>query len=272
MEEVTFEVLDARLKTMLPEEYRERYEAMQPVAMGAAGLVFGDDGRVAWDAMWKSFCDLAMAGGPPHKGALLEPGGEAEMAAQMDRFRSVVGEVCRGITMVTGLAAEASPVRGWVRVSGMNHAMAGWMLRAITMENVAVRSREGGTLDLPVGPAYRLEKEIKNVVTVMAKTWHYWTGHIPPAQQRLIGRLFDSMEAESALVQPGDGGEWLRVECPDVRAAVWMMRMMIASNVLARREQTSMYVPVHPEGDPSGWTTRRVALVQEIAKARGVIG
>jgi hypothetical protein len=33
-------------------------------------------------------------------------------------------------------------------------------------------------LNLPVGPAYTLEKEIKNVITVVAKTSHYWFGHI----------------------------------------------------------------------------------------------
>ena len=68
------ETLDTRLKTMLPEEYRDSYEAMQPKTMGSAPLRYDADGLVAWDEMWGSFCDLAMAGGPPHKGALLEPG------------------------------------------------------------------------------------------------------------------------------------------------------------------------------------------------------
>jgi len=30
---------------------------------------------------------------------------------------------------------------------------------------------------LPAGPAFRLDKEIKNVITVVAKTHHYWTEH-----------------------------------------------------------------------------------------------
>ena len=67
------ETLDLRLKTLLPEEYRDAYEDVQPISMGSAALKFDVHGRVAWDQIWGSFCDLAMAGGPPHKGTLLEP-------------------------------------------------------------------------------------------------------------------------------------------------------------------------------------------------------
>ena len=66
--------------------------------------------------------------------------------------------------------------------------MAAWLLRAITMENVAVR---GGTrtIDLPASPAFRVDKEIKNVITVTAKTCHYWVGHMRRTQQNEVGRL-----------------------------------------------------------------------------------
>jgi sirohydrochlorin cobaltochelatase len=50
-------------------------------------------------------------------------------------------------------------------------------MRAIVVENVCVR-RERSVLFLPAGPAFRLEKEIKNVITVVAKTYHYWTEHL----------------------------------------------------------------------------------------------
>src|ERR1700741_5118609 len=82
------ETLDTRLKTLLPEEYRESYEQMQPKPMGSAPLKYDAEGLVAWDEMWGSFCDLAMAGGPPHKGALLEPGNEADIDAQYVRYDS----------------------------------------------------------------------------------------------------------------------------------------------------------------------------------------
>ena len=84
--------------------------------MGSAGLKYDADGKVAWNEIWGSFCDLAMAGGPPHKGTLLEPASAAEIEAEPERHQNVVDEICRGITMVSELAPEASPIPGWVRV------------------------------------------------------------------------------------------------------------------------------------------------------------
>ena len=108
--------LEIRIKALLPETYEDCYESVQPVSMGSAGLRFDPDGRVAWDEMWASFCDLAMAGGPPHKGTLLEPAGPAEIDEKPEQYRAVVEEICRGVTMVTDLRALSSPVPGWVRV------------------------------------------------------------------------------------------------------------------------------------------------------------
>jgi hypothetical protein len=34
----------------------------------------------------------------------------------------------------------------------------------------------------PAGPNFRLEKEIKNVITVVAKTTHHWKAHIAGRQ------------------------------------------------------------------------------------------
>src|SRR6201994_2622427 len=161
-----YEIFEARFKTLLPEEYRASYEDVQPVSMGSAGLKFGSDGRVAWDEMWASFCDLAMAGGPPHKGTLLEPASQASIDAEPDRYTSVVDEICRGVSMVTDLVADASVHAGWISVDCVNRGTAAWLLRAITVENVSARC-EGAILYLPAGPSYRLEKEIKNVITVI---------------------------------------------------------------------------------------------------------
>src|SRR5215208_1246157 len=144
----TLAPLGARLNPLLPEEYRDAYEDVQPIAMGWAALKYDGAGRVAWDQMWGSFCDLAMAGGPPHKGTLLEAGAEPEIDAQFARYDEVVEEICRGIKMVTGLRAYASPTLGWVAITCLNDTMTGWLLRAIVMENVAAR-RRGAVLELP---------------------------------------------------------------------------------------------------------------------------
>jgi hypothetical protein len=298
------EELDGRIRTLLPEDYQESFEDIQPVPMRSAGLKYDSEGRVAWDEIWGSFCDLALAGGPPHKGALLEPASQAQVDAEPERFAQVTDEICRGITMVTDLPARQSPVPGWVRVDCLSEVMAGWLLRAIVVENVAVRC-EGRALDLPAGPRYRLEKEIKNVVTVIAKTCHYWMGHMPRAQKRAIADLFATMASESPLVAPavpGDGlrredletastslGEtirqntglapsslrhagWLGVECPDVRAAVWMMRALVVSNVLSRREGNVLFVPVNPLSDPDGIAVAAaVTRIHSLAAARGML-
>jgi len=264
--------LDSRIRTLLPELYQDSYETLQPVPMRSAGLKYAPDGRVAWDEMWGSFCDLALAGGPPHKGTLLGPGLEADIDADFDRYDEAADEICRGITLVTGLRAYVSPDPGWVRVSCPGDAMADWLLRAITTENVAAR-RKGSMLDLPAAPHFRLEKEIKNVITVTAKTCHYWVGHTPPARQQAIGELLLTMAAESPLVEPsfeGDGASgWRGVECDSVAPAVWMMRALVASNVLARREGMVLFVPVNPAADPGGHrVAAAVERVSALARAR----
>lgn len=295
------EELNARLKMLLPAEYHESYENMQPVPMGSAGMRYQMDGKVAWDAMWGSFCDLAMAGGPPHKGVLLEPGREVDINADFDRYDAVVEEICRGIRMVSGLRAYPSPTPGWVSVTCRGDAMAGWLVRAIVMENVSART-EGDVLQLPAAPHFRIDKEIKNVVTVVAKTCHYWLGHMPPEQQNAIGELFAKMAEQAPLLEPdwSDGGDtsdrelvqrlaarirqhthlgcsdrsqagWLGVDCPSVRSAVWMMRALVGHNVLSRREGSVLFVPVNASLDPDGaLASAALARVYRCASARGL--
>jgi hypothetical protein len=180
--------------------------------------------------------------------------------------------------------------------------MAGWLTRAIVMENVSANFK-GLALHLPAGPAYRLEKEIKNVVTVIAKTCHYWREHTSPARHQAIADLLRAMELESPLLQAplvdndlrpdrqmvgskiaesihqltglrssNDQYEgWLGLDCGDIRGAIWMMRVLVVSNVLSRREGTVVFVPLNPATDPKGATViqivvraRRFALAQSI--------
>lgn len=290
--------LDARIKAILPEEYRESYQDVQPVSMGSAGLRYSSDGRVAWDLIWGSFCDLAMAGGPPHKGALLEPGSLEEVNADRVRYDQVVDEICRGITMTTNLRAQPSTDEGWVRVTCTSEAQAAWLLRAIVMENVSARSRDTW-LDLPAAPGFLLHKQIKNVVTVIAKTCHYWSEHTSRTRQQDIGALLAGLSDDAPLIAPAlsvppddialrdtmsaeirrrTGLEpsprrytgWLGVECRDVPAAVWMMRALVANNILARREETTLFVPVNAEEDPGG--TGVVNCLSRIHFLAGVAG
>jgi hypothetical protein len=233
--------------------------------------------------MWGSFCDLALAGGPPHKGKLLEPATLEEIDANRAGHASVVAEIRRGIGMVTDLRTEESPAPGWIGLECNTSGMAAWLLRAITIENVAVRAN-GTILELPAGPGYRLLKEVRNVITVVAKTTHYWVGHMSVMHRQTIADLLAGMNDESPLIHPAYAGEdgsgvrvalansvadaaqratrldrsphrhadWVGLECATPAAAVWMMRMLVAANVLARREEHVLFVPINADLDPEG--------------------
>lgn len=160
---------------MLPPRYRNGKVA-SAAPMGSAPLRYTEDGQVAWDQMWTDYCDLALAGGPPHRDTLLEPVAPETIEVTQDAYERVVAEIERGLRLVTGLPTVRSESPGWVGLQCEDEEMVHWLLCAIGVENVCVQ-REGTVLFLPAGPAFRLEKEIKNVITVVAKTHHYWTEH-----------------------------------------------------------------------------------------------
>jgi sirohydrochlorin cobaltochelatase len=278
---IALEILESRLRTILPIQYQDSYEDLMPVAMGSAPLKYDLDGRVAWNEIWATFCDLAMAGGPPHRGNFLASPPAEDIEARPDEYRRVAEEISRGIGLITGLTAHPASDLGWVKVVCHGFGMAAWLVRAIVMENVVAR-HGSEELYLPAGPDFRLEKEIKNVITVVAKTCHYWTGHIPPDQKRSIEgilRTSDLLEPCSSADVRALGSNyqillneicecisrktglrsmtnryvgWIGLACPSVRAAVWMMRAMVGGNILARREESLLFVPINPVADAMG--------------------
>lgn len=161
---------------ILPPRYQNG-RAVSAAPMGSAPMRYTDDGQVAWNEMWTSYCELALAGGPAHRDSLLEPVDPFVVKANQEAYERVVAEIERGLQMVTRLPTVRSEKLGWVGLKCKDEEMALWLLRAIVVENVCVR-REGRVLYLPAGPDFRLEKEIKNVVTVVAKTHHYWIEHM----------------------------------------------------------------------------------------------
>jgi sirohydrochlorin cobaltochelatase len=271
---------EKRLQAILPEVYRGRTDDVQPVSMGSAPLAFDVDGNVAWERMWGTFCDLAMAGGPPHKGKLLEPAEPESISEDPVGYERVCSEIARGVKLAAKLRTEAEAYPGWLRVRCANDVMAQWLLRAITMENVSVRL-EGSAVLLPAGPAFRLEKEIKNVITVISKTAHYWTGHLHRLQQIGIANVFAKLDTEFPILQPSwedlasdtiarvrierdleaTAGlkctretykHWIGLEVGKVSSAVVAMRRLVASNILCRREESAIFVPFNPTIAPDG--------------------
>lgn len=171
------ERIQREARSFLPPRYQDPGVQVSAAPMGAAALEYDNNGNVAWDEMWTGYCELALAGGPPHRGSLLEPVSPDEIVADPDGYERVAREIERGLRLVTGLPTRRSDTSGWVGLVCDSEAMALWLLRAIIVENVTVR-REEATLWFPAGPRFRLEREIKNVVTVVAKTNHYWQEHV----------------------------------------------------------------------------------------------
>lgn len=262
---------EQRLRTLLPEIYKVFDEDVKPVSMGSAGLRYGPDGKVPWNEIWGSFCDLAMAGGPPHRGTFLDaPEGET---ADTPAYIEASTELCRGLTLVTGLFAEPAPVAGWVRMYCTSVAMSGWLARSIVMENVAARSR-GLELHLPIGAGFRVDKEIKNVITSVAKTCHYWQDHMSDVQHDSIADLLATMEREHPLLYPDATSTpaealqtlrqaglqlttdatpgWLGLDCTTIPAAIAFMRALAVGNLLARRTGTVVFLPLSNLQHPGG--------------------
>jgi sirohydrochlorin cobaltochelatase len=145
--------------------------------MAAAPFVWRADGRPDWGAMWSSFCELALFGGPPHRGpdSALAAGASRPAGADTD----AVAEIRRGLLETTGLYSEPAGA-GWLAVTCESPKMAAWLCATIILENVAARCDEERLL-VPADPGFALMDEVKSVITVVAKTHHYWTAHVAGA-------------------------------------------------------------------------------------------
>src|SRR5262245_28939548 len=151
-----------------------------PAAMSSAPFLWRRDGRPDWGSMWTTFCDLALYGGPPQRGP--ESPLRAPTGGAGDSNGEMLVEMQRGIWETTGLYAE-SREPGWLSVTCESPTMAAWMCAAIILENVDARVEEE-RLVLPAGPGYRLTDEVKSIITVIAKTHHYWQAHAAGAADR----------------------------------------------------------------------------------------
>jgi hypothetical protein len=150
----------------------------EPIAtsapMSAATFVWRPDGRPDWRAMWTTFCELALFGGPPHRGPESALPGGTGAGAGTDAAEAVE-EMRRGIWETTGLYSEpAAP--GWLAVTCESPRMAAWLCATIILENVEARCDEERLL-VPADASFTLEDQVKSVITVVAKTHHYWSAH-----------------------------------------------------------------------------------------------
>lgn len=270
------ESLEARVNALLPPQYQSCFETVSPKSMGSAALKYDGQTRVAWDQIWTHFCDLALAGGPPHRGTLLEAPTPDEVEAEPAGYQLIHEEIVRGIRMTTGLTATVGPELGWVTIDCQSEEMAAWLLRAVMAENVFTR-RRGTAIQMPAGPTFRIAKEVKNVVVALAKTSHYWKDHISSEQKAQVANTFASIGTQ-ALLEPPSRPEvlahtadyqtlmkrvspaihevtdlpvveskalgWMGFRCRDEKMAAWFVRSAIVENILARREEDAFYLPL----------------------------
>ena len=295
--------LDAKINALLPEQYQHCYDTVKPSSMGSAGLKFDRDGKVAWNEIWTSFCDLALAGGPPHRGSLLEPASAEDVFREPEKYQKVVEEIARGFWLTTRLPVLPRASVGWVVVRCRSSAMASWLVRAIMAENVFAR-HDREMLSLPAGPQFRLGEEIKNVITALAKTCHYWTDHMSDNRQEIDLAHGNDTTGESALLEPATAEEalaeadlyddiaekircgvkeatgfetktrgalgWVGVQCPDESSAVWLMRALIAEKVAARREADVLYIPVSPNFAVENRIPKLMEIVARVRRLHAV--
>jgi hypothetical protein len=220
---------------------------------------------------------------------LLEAPTVAEVEYEPAGYHLVCGELLRGIAMAAKLAAQPGSAPGWLVVACTDEPMAAWMLRAVMAENVFVR-RRGNAIEVPAAPTFRLAKEVKNVVVALAKTSHYWSYHLNAEEKTRASAVLQASEA--SLIEPvarpealadaefyqtraaetarqwqqvtgletraGCALGWIGVQLRDEITAAWFVRHAIASDLLARREEACVYLPV-----PSRDATAALAIVSE---------
>jgi len=287
---------EAKINAILPPQYVGRFEDVSPTSMGSAALRYDSRGRVAWGEIWTTFCHLALAGGPPHRGRWLGPVTADEANSAPEAYEAVVAELRRAFQLCVGLPVIPRRRPGWIGLQCDDGATAAWLARAIVAENV-VAEHDGSVLFVPAGPGFRIEKEIKNVVVSVAKTCHYLLDHLDPERRptveprRLIrppspeevaaaseryeqaaAKLEAGLRAAAGLTtRRGEAPGWVGVECGGEDHAVWLLRAVAAADVLVRREGSTLFVPVDlraGDDDPIGLTVAAVAGAERLRRHR----
>jgi sirohydrochlorin cobaltochelatase len=151
--------------------------------MPSAPLVYDENGNVAWDKMWGSYCYLAKEGGPAHRDTLLKSKGKSN-DFNSEKYRNAVAEIIRALNLLIPNKVIDSK-DGWVGIQFLTSGQAKWFNEIINLENVECKI-EDKTIFLPVNDDFVLEKEIKNDVTVVGKAYHYWKWHQNPIEKLSI--------------------------------------------------------------------------------------
>lgn len=142
--------------------------------MSSAPFIYDKDGNVAWDKMWNTFCYLAIEGGPPHRDTMLLSKRESNDISKKE-YAYAAEEIIRAYKQLIPYRATHNE-KGWIKIVLWTPRMAKWYADIINRENVECR-QQGRHIFLPLNDDFTLKQEIKNVVTVMTKAYHYWKDH-----------------------------------------------------------------------------------------------
>lgn len=132
----------AEKERLLPARYQNG-AVVSSAPMEAAELVYDEGGYVAWDQIWGAFCDLAWAGGPPHRATVLRPGDAAGIEANPHAYATVIDELARGLILVTGWQVWKNPEPGRIGLICPDPDAAQWLDQAIAAEKHRRADREG---------------------------------------------------------------------------------------------------------------------------------
>lgn len=162
----------------------EENKDIKNAPMKSAPLAYESNGEVAWDKMWDSYCYLAKEGGPPHRDTVLK-GRKENNDFDSKNYKDAVIEILRAYKLLVPYKSYEKDSKGWIIVKLYSKNMAAWYADIINSENIECK-QYGKEIHLPVNDDYSLEKEIKNLVTVLGKAYHYWKLHKTTTEKLLI--------------------------------------------------------------------------------------
>lgn len=149
--------------------------------MKAAEMVYDENGNPQWDKMWSVYCNLAAEGGPSHRADVDKISFPGNKFTYND---SVKSEILRGLTLLNAKVYKITDI-GEIYIDLFFPKKADWFSKIINLENVESKS-EDRYLVLPWSGEYKIDKEVKSVVTVWGKASHYWKEHRPMPFKVLI--------------------------------------------------------------------------------------
>lgn len=151
----------------------EQQDKAKPMA--AAPIVYDDSGKVAWDKMWDSYCNLAKEGGPSHRGKDQSIIKKSHITPETEEYRAAMNEALRGVGLIVPYKLSEDN-DGWITLELETSNKAKWFNEVINEENVEAK-QNGKTILLPINDDFDVTHDVKSIITVVGKAHHYWKIH-----------------------------------------------------------------------------------------------